>query len=515
MLPSIQARIRVVMSKLRPYLLLPVLLLAWLLPGPAAQAALISRTITIDGSFNDWNGTGGTYVPAGNIITNPGQFSTDCQSAAACERDGTLSAAGRDLRYFAFTWDSSNLYFYLERWNNSNNVTDWWFYMDANGDQKMSTGEKVMRVKWSGSNRATDISLLSYTASAAGGDVMVGPSGFADGYKMPGSVGSETALYSATGGGSTGLQMEARLAWSSLGLTGPSNMGFHMSSSNGANLPSSIIDNMEGPGGNQLFPGDMQVQKSASAGTVASGNTFTYTVTATNLGYNTSTSIVISDVLPADVNYVSHVASTGSFLDSNSNGIPDRWTIPTLAGQGSATLTLTVTAASVTASVARTNTATLVSLTGLNQDTTNDSASASVTILPAASLSTLKTSSSATANPGQVLRYRVYVSNAGFGTATSVVALDTLPPFTAFRLNTFGAGQHVRFTQGTPSSALALGTVQYSNDGGSTYTYTPVSGGGGAPAGFDANVTHARIPLTGSMAGNGANFWVEYDVIVR
>lgn len=495
--------------------LLPALLgLALLLPA-SAQAALITRTITLDGTFTDWDGSGGLYTPAGNLLTNSGQFSNDCQSAAACERDGTLGSTGRDLRAFAFTWDSAYLYFYLERWDNSNNVTDWWFYMDSNGDQKMNTGEKVMRVKWTGSNRSTTVTLLNYTAATAGGDVMVNGSGFADGYSMPGSVGSETSLYSGTYGGSTGLQMEARLAWSSLGLSGPSNMGFHMSSSNGSNLPSSIIDNMEGPGGNQLFPGDLQVEKTASATSAMAGSTFTYTVTARNLGFNTATSLVINDVLPPNGLYLSHTASSGSFADTNANGVPDRWTVPSLAGQAFATLTITVQAASVTATVTDTNTATLASWIGLNQSLSNDSASASVTLVPTPQLNTIKTASTATANPGTTIRYRVYVSNVGYGIATSVVALDNLSPFTAFRLDTFGAGLNVRFTDGSPSSALVLGGVTYSSDNGSTFTYVPASGGGGAPAGYDANVTHVRIPLSGNMAGLGANFWVEYDAIVR
>lgn len=491
---------------LRP-LMSALLLLASLLLAGAAQAALITRTITIDGTFTDW-------TAATNILTNAEQNSSDCQSATACERDGTLGSAGRDLKAFAFTWDNTNLYFYLERWSNASNVTDWWFYMDTSGDLKMNTGEKVMRVKWSGSNRSTNASLYTYTAAAAGGDVLVS-GGFADGYKMPGTVGTEVAQYSATGGGSTGLQMEARLAWSSLGLSGPSNMGFHISSSNGANLPDNIIDNMDGPSGNQLFPGDLQVEKTASASLVTSSSTFTYTVTLRNLGFNTATSLVISDVLPPDVVYLSHSASAGTFADSDANGIPDRWSVASLAGQTNATLTITARGASVTASVVSTNTASLVSYTGLNQSTSNDSASVSVTVAPTPQLTTVKTSSSATANPGQVIRYRVYISNVGYGVASTVVAIDNLSPFTAFRLDTFGAGLNVQFNQGSPSSTLGLGTVQYSADGGSTWAYTPVSGGGGAPAGYDANITHVRVPLSGTMAGLGANCWLEYDVIVR
>lgn len=495
------------MTVSRHPLLAALLLLASLLLAGAAQAALITRTITINGTFTDW-----TTAP--NILTNPDQISSDCQSATACERDGSLGSAGRDLKAFAFTWDNTNLYFYLERWSNASNVTDWWFYMDTSGDQRMNTGEKVMRVKWSGSNRNTSVSLYTYTQAAAGGDVLVS-GGFADGYTMPGTVGAEVVQYSATGGGSTGLQMEARLPWSVLGLSGPSNMGFHISSSNGGNLPGNVIDNMDGPSGNQLFPGDLQVEKTASASLATSNSTFTYTVTLRNLGFNIATSLVISDVLPPDVIYLSHSASAGTFADSNANGIPDRWSLASLAGQTNATLTITARGASVTANVVSTNTASLVSYTGLNQSTSNDSASVNVTVAPTPQLTTVKTSSSATANPGQVIRYRVHISNAGFGIATTVVAIDNLSPFTAFRLNTFGAGQNLQLVQGSPTSGLTLGTAQYSSDGGATYAYTPVSGGGGAPSGHDANITHVRVPLSGTMAGLGANCWLEYDVIVR
>ena len=41
------------------------------------------------------------------------------------------------------------------------------------------------------------------------------------------------------------------------------------------------------------------------------------------------------------------------------------------------------------------------------------------------------------------------------------------------------------------------------------------SGGGGAPAGYDGNVTHVRIPLTGSMPGGGSNFTLTYDAVVE
>lgn len=43
-------------------------------------------------------------------------------------------------------------------------------------------------------------------------------------------------------------------------------------------------------------------------------------------------------------------------------------------------------------------------------------------------------------------------------------------------------------------------TVEYSNDGGSTWTYTPVSGGCSAPTTYDRCVTHIRWPLQNDLS---------------
>src|SRR5438270_12718725 len=47
-------------------------------------------------------------------------------------------------------------------------------------------------------------------------------------------------------------------------------------------------------------------------------------------------------------------------------------------------------------------------------------------------------------------------------------------------------------------------TVAYSNNGGATFAYTPASGAGGAPAGYDRNVTHVRWTFTGSLVSSGS-----------
>lgn len=130
-------------------------------------------------------------------------------------------------------------------------------------------------------------------------------------------------------------------------------------------------------------------------------------------------------------------------------------------------------------------------------------------------LSVVKSASGATFNPGQVVTYSVLVTNSGTGTATGVLAQDQLNPYVSWGLNSYGAGVPFLLSNGSPVSGLTLGTPAYSNNNGTTWTYTPVSGGGGAPAGYDANVTNWRIPMTGPMNGNGANFTINYRVLIK
>ena len=118
-------------------------------------------------------------------------------------------------------------------------------------------------------------------------------------------------------------------------------------------------------------------------------------------------------------------------------------------------------------------------------------------------------------NPGQVVTYTVVVTNAAQGLATSVALADSLSPYYSWGVNSYGTNAPFRFTDGVPASGVTLGTPLFSRDKGATWTYVPVSGGGGAPAGYDANVTDWKIPMTGTMNANGANFTLTYTVRIN
>jgi uncharacterized repeat protein (TIGR01451 family) len=117
-------------------------------------------------------------------------------------------------------------------------------------------------------------------------------------------------------------------------------------------------------------------------------------------------------------------------------------------------------------------------------------------------------------NSGQVVTYTVTVTKTGAGTASSVVVTDSLSPYVQGGLSSY-SGAAFQFVDGTPASGLTLGTPVYSNNSGSTWIYTPVSGGGGAPAGYDGNITNWQIPMSGTMNANGANFTINYMVRVK
>lgn len=53
--------------------------------------------------------------------------------------------------------------------------------------------------------------------------------------------------------------------------------------------------------------------------------------------------------------------------------------------------------------------------------------------------------------------------------------------------------------KGTPPDAITEVLPLFSSDGGLTWNYSPVSGGGGAPGLYDANVTDVRFMLGGVL----------------
>ena len=167
---------------------------------------------------------------------------------------------------------------------------------------------------------------------------------------------------------------------------------------------------------------DLVVSKTVDNATPNVGDNVTFTVTLDNLGPSAAQNVVVNDLLPTGLQYVSHSASTGTYVPGT--GV---WTVGTMLSDQSSFLTIvaTVTAPSSGPAPARTNTAVATSTTPdpNPENNTDDS-----TITPKqADLAVFKVVSDTTPNVGDTIVYEITVTNNGPDAATSVVVNDQLP----------------------------------------------------------------------------------------
>jgi len=129
--------------------------------------------------------------------------------------------------------------------------------------------------------------------------------------------------------------------------------------------------------------------------------------------------------------------------------------------------------------------------------------------------------------PGGVKLYTLTVTNQGAGPVdnNSVNIADPIPANTCLYVNDIngvGSGP-VQFVNGTPSSALTwtftalnnnLDDLEFSNDGGTSWSYSPTAGANGC----DPAVTHIRMRPKGTMPAQGSgspNFQLRFRVVVN
>ena len=97
---------------------------------------------------------------------------------------------------------------------------------------------------------------------------------------------------------------------------------------------------------------DLVVEKTVDDATPDEDQSIVYTITVTNNGPDDATDIEVTDTLPSEVTYVSHIASQGTYNMTT-------WLVGNLNNGESATLAITVTVDSDTAGVPFNNTATI------------------------------------------------------------------------------------------------------------------------------------------------------------
>jgi uncharacterized repeat protein (TIGR01451 family) len=273
---------------------------------------------------------------------------------------------------------------------------------------------------------------------------------------------------------------------------------------------------------------DLSILKSGTASS-APGGTVVYTLNYANAGPSPATNVVISDITPPGLAFV-----------SNSGGCTTQFpcSIGTLAANASGSITSTYTVAANFTGGSITNTASIAA-TENDPNTNDNTSSATTTIVQQTDLSIAK-SGPPSASPGSPVTYTITVSNLGPSGAANVTVTDNTPAglsfvsnsgacTTAFPCNigTLSAGQQKTITATfsvpanytgatiTNTASVSSSATDTNNANDSSTVVTPVGAQADlsitktGPANFDANqdVTYT-IAVTNNGPLSAANVFV-------
>jgi uncharacterized repeat protein (TIGR01451 family) len=194
---------------------------------------------------------------------------------------------------------------------------------------------------------------------------------------------------------------------------------------------------------------DLELTKSDSPDPIPANGLLTYTLSVHNAGPSSAPATQLTDTLPAGVTYESATPSQGSCAEAL--GIVD-CPLGTVASGATATVTIAV---RPQAPGTITNNAGVVSL-ALDNDLSDNNASAETTVGQAADLSLTKTDSPDPVLVGHQLTYSLTVHNAGPEAATTVDLTDSLPASVTFNSATPSQGT---CNESSGTVTCALGTL--------------------------------------------------------
>ncbi len=174
---------------------------------------------------------------------------------------------------------------------------------------------------------------------------------------------------------------------------------------------------------------DLQISKLVDDAIPTEGATINYTVLATNQGPSFASNVLVDDVLPAGVSFVSSAASQGTY--NNGTGV---WNIGTLANGETQNLTITATVDAAMAGNTISNTAALNSISQAELNPGNNTSTADITVSAAGSIDLQLTNAVDTPAPnvGETVTYTLTLINNGGAGATGLEVSDLLPAEVAF-----------------------------------------------------------------------------------
>lgn len=237
---------------------------------------------------------------------------------------------------------------------------------------------------------------------------------------------------------------------------------------------------------------DLAVEKSVDNPTPFSGDTITYTIIARNLGPNDTTGVVVSDILPAGVNYVSDDSASTTTTYDNATG---NWTIGAMTSGSTVTLNITVTVTDTSGVVV--NSADIAG-DALDPEPSNNTDNAQITI-GGADLRITKVRLISGSLPGDLVSYQITVVNDGPNPDSLVEITDFMPMTITYTSATPSQG-----TVSSPPNSPVIWTVGNLAVGASATIVIEgrINNNYGTTTNI-AEVTNASLPDPDSTPGNG------------
>ena len=131
----------------------------------------------------------------------------------------------------------------------------------------------------------------------------------------------------------------------------------------------------------------------------------------------------------------------------------------------------------------------------LGDTTETDSGRVTVTVVRPSLTLARSVSPVGTEAPGTDLTYALTITNSGSSNAAGVAVVDTVPSAVQFKVGSV--------VSSPPAGVTAV--VEYSKDGGATWTYVPAGAACGAPAGYDRCVNRVRWRLQQPLSSAAPN----------
>ncbi len=220
----------------------------------------------------------------------------------------------------------------------------------------------------------------------------------------------------------------------------------------------------------------------------SNGTTYPVAFTVQNTGDTTDSYDLLTRRRPGTA--LTTVSITGTGVTQGAN--PDSARLANLGAVSSATVTVTYAVGNVAAGPTDT---VLFTARSLGNAALSDSGRLTLTVVRPSLTLARSVSPVGTEAPGTDLTYALTITNGGSSDAAGVAVVDTVPSAVQFKLGSV--------VSSPPAGVTAL--VEYSKDGGATWTYVPAGAACGAPVGYDRCVNRVRWRLQQPLSSGAPN----------